>query len=211
MTIKVLIVDDHTIVREGLKQILEDSPTITVAGEASTGQEALTRIRGEHYDVVLLDISLEDRSGLDILKQIKSYWPTLPVLILTMHREDEYAIRSLRAGAAGYLTKKSAPTELVAAIEKVASGGKYVSASLAERLAFAVEPGRSGAPHESLTDREFQVFSLIVAGNRITDIAEQLCLSVKTVSSHRSRILEKMRMRTVTELIRYAVENGLAK
>ncbi|HJZ88248.1 MAG TPA: response regulator transcription factor [Polyangia bacterium] len=211
MPTRVLIVDDHTIVREGLKQILDESANITVAGEAASGQDALTRLREESYDVVLLDISLEDRSGLDILKQIKGYWPKLPVLILTMHREDEYAIRSLRAGAAGYLTKKSAPTELVAAIEKVASGGKYVSASLAERLAFAVEPGRVGALHEALTDREFQVFSLIVAGNRITEIANQLCLSVKTVSSHRAHILEKMKMRTVTELIRYAVENGLAK
>jgi len=209
--IKVLIVDDHTIVREGLKQVLSESPTITVAGEAAGGQDALTRIREQKFDVVLLDLSLEDRSGLDILKQVKSYWPQLPVLILTMHREDEYALRSLRAGAAGYLTKKSAPTELVAAIHKVASGGKYVSEALAERLAFAVEPSRPGAPHESLTDREFQVFSLIVAGNRMTDIAEQLCLSVKTVSTHRTRILQRMRMRTVTELIRYAVENGLVK
>lgn len=209
--IKVLIVDDHAIVREGLKQVLSETPTIAVSGEAAGGQDALTRLREQKYDVVLLDISLEDRSGLDILKQIKSYWPELAVLILTMHREDEYALRSLRAGAAGYLTKRSAPNELVAAIQKVASGGKYVSESLAERLAFALEPAGSGALHESLTDREFQVFSLIVAGQRVTDIARQLCLSIKTVSTHRTRILRRMRMRTVTELIRYAVENGLTK
>jgi DNA-binding NarL/FixJ family response regulator len=209
--INVLIVDDHTIVREGLKQILAECPQVKVAGEAAGGQDALTRMREQKFDLVLLDISLEDRSGLDILKQVKAYWPELPVLILTMHREDEYALRALRAGASGYLTKKSAPTELVAAIQKVASGGKYVSESLAERLAFALEPGRGGAPHESLTDREYQVFSLIVAGNRITDIAEQLCVSVKTVSTHRARILQRMRMRTVTELIRYAVENDLVK
>jgi DNA-binding NarL/FixJ family response regulator len=209
--IKVLLVDDHTIVREGLKQILADSQTITVVGEAASGQEALSRLGKEKFDVVVLDISLEDRSGLDVLKQAKSYWPELPILILTMHREDEYAVRSLRAGAAGYVTKKSAPKELVAAIEKVAGGGRYVSPALAERLVFALEPGRAGAPHESLSDREFQVFSLLVAGNRITDIAAQLCLSVKTVSTHRSKILEKMKMRSTADLVRYAVENRLIK
>jgi two-component system, NarL family, invasion response regulator UvrY len=209
--IRILIADDHTIVREGLKQILEERADLSVAGEASSGQEVVTRLRQAHYDAVLLDISLEDRSGLDVLKQIKTEWPRLPVLMLTMHREEEYAIRALRAGAAGYLTKKSAPTELVAAIQKVAGGGRYVSASLAERLAFALAPDTARLPHESLTDREFQVFCLIAAGKRMTEIAEQLCLSVKTVSTHRARILGKMQMQTITQLVRYAMENGLLK
>lgn len=209
--IKVLIADDHTIVRDGLKQILGESSRIAVAGEASSGQEVLSRLREDRYDVLLLDISFEDCSGLEILKQAKFLWPSLHILMLTMHREDEYAVRALRAGAAGYLTKKSAATELVSAIEKVANGGKYVSASLAEKLAFALETGSSRAPHETLSDREFQVFCMIASGRRITDIAEQLGLSVKTVSTHRANILEKMGLRTITELIRYAVENGLVK
>ena len=209
--IRILVADDHTIVREGLKQLLSECPRLEVAGEAGSGQEVLSRLRQGRYDVLLLDISLEDRSGLDVLKQVQAEWPGLPVLMLTMHREEEYAVRALRAGAAGYLTKRSATTELVAAIEKVAAGGKYVSASLAERLAFALSPGASRLPHEGLTDREFQVFCLMVSGRRITEIASQLCLSVKTVSTYRARICEKMQMPTIAQLIRYAMENGLTK
>jgi len=209
--IRILIGDDHTIVREGLKQMLAETPNLVVAGEAGSGDEVLRRLREGQYDVVLLDISLEDRSGIDVLKQIRSEWPALPVLMLTMHPEEEYALRALRAGAAGYLTKKSALTELVAAIHKVARGGRYVSASLGEVLAQALEPRVHGRPHEGLSDREFQVFELLVAGRRLGEIAKHLGVSVKTISTHRARILAKMRMHTIAALIRYAVENRLVR
>lgn len=207
--IRVLIVDDHAMFREGLREVLCRSPQLEVSGEASNGQEALAHLRHSRCDVMLLDIALEDRNGLDVLKQVKAEWPDLRVLMLTMHREEQYAVRALRAGAAGYLTKNSAATELVAAIQKVAAGGKYVSAALAERLAFAISPGGLKLPHEYLTDREFQVFSLLVSGKRITDVADQLCLSVKTVSTHRGHICDKMQMQTIAQLTRYAVANGL--
>src|SRR5262245_46871940 len=209
--IRILIADDHTIVREGLKQLLSETPNLLVAGEAGSGQEVRRRLREGHYDVVLLDISLEDRSGIDVLKQIRTEWPTLPVLMLTMHPEEEYALRALRAGAAGYLTKKSALTELVAAIHKVARGGRYVSASLGEVLARALEPKTAARPHEGLSDREFQVFEMLVAGRRLSEIARHLGVSVKTVSTHRARILSKMNMQTTAALVRYAVENRLVK
>jgi len=209
--IRILIADDHTIVREGLKQLLSETPNLVVAGEAGSGQEVLRRLREGPYDVVLLDISLEDRSGIDVLKQVRTEWPTLPVLMLTMHPEEEYALRALRAGAAGYLTKKSALTELVAAIHKVAAGGRYVSASLGEVLARALEPRAAARPHERLSDREFQVFELLVSGKRLGEIAKYLGVSIKTISTHRARLLAKMRMQTVAALIRYALENQLVR
>jgi two-component system, NarL family, invasion response regulator UvrY len=209
--IRILIGDDHTIVREGLKQILAETANLMVAGEAGSGQEVLRRLREGSYDVVLLDISLEDRSGLDVLKHIRAEWPALPVLMLTMHPEEEYAVRALRAGAAGYLTKKSAATELVAAIQKVAGGGRYVTTSLAEVLARALEPAAAAVPHETLSDREFQVFERLVSGERPSDIARRLGVSVKTVSTHRARILVKMNMQTTAALIRYAVQHQLVK
>jgi two-component system invasion response regulator UvrY len=207
--IRILIGDDHTILREGLKQILAETSNLMVAGEAASGQEVLRSLREGEFDVVLLDISLEDRSGLDVLKQIRVEWPALPVLMLTMHPEEEYAVRALRAGAAGYLTKKSALTELVSAIHKVAGGGRYVSASLGEVLARTLAPKAPARPHEGLSDREFQVFGMLVSGTRLSDIARHLGVSVKTISTHRARILSKMRMQTVAALIRYAVENQL--
>jgi two-component system invasion response regulator UvrY len=192
-----------------LKQILGDTPEMVVAGEATTGQEVLDKIRAETWDVVVLDISMPDRSGLDVLKQLRSERPKLPVLVLSMHSEDQYAVRVLKAGASGYLTKDSAPDELVKAIRKVVSGGRYVSSFLAEKLAFEIGTDSSRLPHETLSDREFQVLRLIAAGESVTEIAAELCLSVKTVSTYRARMLEKMNLTTNAELIHYAMQNHL--
>jgi two-component system invasion response regulator UvrY len=207
--IRALIADDHAVVRQGLKQILGDTPEMVVAGEATTGQEVLDKIRAETWDVVVLDISMPDRSGLDVLKQLRSERPKLPVLVLSMHSEDQYAVRVLKAGASGYLTKDSAPDELVKAIRKVVSGGRYVSSFLAEKLAFEIGTDSSRLPHETLSDREFQVLRLIAAGESVTEIAAELCLSVKTVSTYRARMLEKMNLTTNAELMHYAMQNHL--
>lgn len=207
--IRILIVDDHAIVRDGLKQIIEDHEDMVVAGEAGDGEEALSRIRREEFDVVLLDISMPGMGGLETLKRSKAEFPELPVLVLSMHPEEQYAIRVLKAGASGYLTKESASDELIAAIRKVAVGRKYVGSSLAERLAWAVESDARGKLHESLSDREYQVFTMIASGKRIKEIAAELSLSVKTISTYRTRILEKMEMTNNAELMRYAIENGL--
>jgi two-component system invasion response regulator UvrY len=207
--IRALIADDHAVVRQGLKQILGDTPEMLVAGEATNGQEVLDKVRAEPWDVVVLDISMPDRSGLDILKQLRSERPKLPVLVLSMHSEDQYAMRVLKAGASGYLTKDSAPDELVKAIRKVVSGGRYVSSFLAEKLAFEIGTDSSRLPHETLSDREFQVLRGIAAGKSVTEIAAELYLSVKTVSTYRARILEKMNLGTNAELIHYAMQNHL--
>jgi two-component system invasion response regulator UvrY len=207
--IRALIADDHAVVRQGLKQILGDTPEMLVAGEATNGQEVLDKVRAETWDVVILDISMPDRSGLDILKQLRSERPKLPVLVLSMHSEDQYAMRVLKAGASGYLTKDSAPDELVKAIRKVVSGGTYVSAFLAEKLAFEIGADSNRLPHETLSDREFQVLRLIAAGESVTEIAAELFLSVKTVSTYRTRLLQKMHLGTNAELIYYAIQNHL--
>jgi two-component system invasion response regulator UvrY len=207
--IRVLIADDHAVVRQGLKQILGDTPEMVVAGEATTGQEVLDRVRAEAWDVVVLDISMPDRSGLDILKQLRSERPKLPVLVLSMHSEDQYAMRVLKAGASGYLTKDSAPDELVKAVRKVVSGGRYVSAFLAEKLAFEIGTDSNRLPHETLSDREFQVLRGIAAGKSVTEIAAELYLSPKTVSTYRARLLQKMNLTTNAELIHYAIQNHL--
>ena len=207
--IRALIADDHAVVRQGLKQILGDTPEMVVAGEATTGQEVLDKVRAETWDVVVLDISMPDRSGLDVLKQLRSERPKLPVLVLSMHSEDQYAVRVLKAGASGYLTKDSAPDELVKAIRKVVSGGRYVSSFLAEKLAFEIGTDSSRLPHETLSDREFQVLRLIAAGKSVTEIAAELYLSVKTVSTYRARMLEKMNLGTTAELMHYAMQNHL--
>jgi two-component system invasion response regulator UvrY len=207
--IRALIADDHAVVRQGLKQILGDTPEMLVAGEATNGQEVLDKVRAEPWDVVVLDISMPDRSGLDVLKQLRSERPKLPVLVLSMHSEDQYAVRVLKAGASGYLTKDSAPDELVKAIRKVVSGGTYVSSFLAEKLAFEIGTDSSRLPHETLSDREFQVLRLIAAGKSVTEIAAELYLSVKTVSTYRARMLEKMNLGTTAELIHYAMQNHL--
>ena len=207
--IRVLIADDHAVVRQGLKQILGDAPGMVVAGEATNGQEVLDRIRAETWDLVVLDISMPDRSGLDVLKEIRAERPQLPVLVLSMYPEDQYAMRVLKAGASGYLTKDSAAEELVKAIHKVVSGGRYVSPYLAERLAFDLGVDSSKLPHESLSDREFQVLRLIAAGKSAKEIAAELSLSAKTVSTYRARLLEKMSLGTNAELIHYAIEKHL--
>jgi DNA-binding NarL/FixJ family response regulator len=207
--IRVLIADDHAVVRQGLKQILGDTPEMLVAGEAATGQQVLDKVRAESWDVVVLDISMPDLSGLDVLKQIRSERPKLPVLVLSMYSEDQYAMRVLKAGASGYLTKESATDELVKAIRKVVSGGRYVSPLLAEKLAFEMGADSGKLPHETLSDREFQVLRLIAAGKPVKEIAAVLSLSVKTVSTYRARLLEKMNLGTNAELIHYAIQNHL--
>jgi len=207
--IKVFIADDHAIVREGLKQILADTRDIVVAGEAENGSDALRLFRKSGCHVVLLDISMPDRSGIEVLKQIKKEKPELAVLMLSMHREDQYAIRSLKAGAAGYLTKQSAPKELVNAIRQVAGGLKYISAALAQELANHVGEDHETALHETLSDREYQTLTLIASGMTVGAIAKELSLSVKTVSEYRSRLLVKMKLKNSAELTHYAIRNGL--
>ncbi len=207
--IKILIADDHTIVREGLKQILADVPDIKVAGEASSGQETLKKVRSHPYDILLLDISLPGMSGLDVLKQIKCIKPKLPVLVLSMYPEEQYATRSLRAGAAGYLTKESASDELIAAIRRVAAGRRYITTSLAERIAGDWAVPEDKPLHETLSDREYQVFCLIASGKTAKEISKTLALSIKTVSTHRSRILKKMEMDNNAQLTHYAVKHNL--
>ena len=207
--IRVLDADDHTIVREGLKQILSDTPDIEVADEAANAKEVITKVSDTDYDLVLLDISFPGRSGVDILKQLKCSKPKLPVLILSMYPEEQYAIRSLKAGASGYLTKESASDELIAAIRQVTKGKKYITASLAERLVFELEKEYEDKPHEVLSDREYQVMCLIASGKTVKEIAEALSLSVKTISTHRSRILRKMAMENNAQLTHYAIKHGL--
>jgi DNA-binding NarL/FixJ family response regulator len=207
--IKVLVADDHPVVREGLKQILAEAQDIEVSAEAENGYEILDKVRNQEFDVIVLDITMPGLMGLDVLKQLKSEKPELPIMILSMHPEEQYAIRVLRAGASGYLTKASAPNKLTEAIRKLYRGGKYVSSSLAERLADELRGDLTKLPHETLSDREYQVMCLIASGKTVTQIADQLALSVKTVSTYRSRILEKMRMKTNAELTHYAIENKL--
>jgi len=208
-TIRVFIADDHAIVREGLKQILAESPDIIVAGEAENGVDAIKLFRKSKCHVMLLDISMPDRSGIDVLKQVKTEHPEIAVLMLSMHREDQYAIRSLKAGAAGYLTKQSAPRELVTAIRQVAAGQKYVSAALAQELASALGEDHETPLHDTLSDREYQTLTMIASGKTVSAIAEELSLSVKTISEYRARLLVKMKLKNSAELTHYAIKNQL--
>jgi len=210
-TIRVFIADDHAIVREGLKQILAEQRDIVVAGEAENGLDAVKLFRRAKPHVMLLDISLPDRNGIEVLKQIKDDKPDLAVLMLSMHREDQYAIRALKAGAAGYLTKQSAPRELVQAIRQVAGGQKYVSAALAQALANSVGSDHEAPVHDSLSDREFQTLTMIASGKTVSEIARDLSLSVKTVSEYRARLLSKMKLKTSAELTTYAIRNQLVE
>ncbi|MBI3546633.1 MAG: response regulator transcription factor [Gammaproteobacteria bacterium] len=206
--IRVVIADDHPIVRAGLKQLLA-GPDFSIVGEACDGQEVMQRVRELHFDVLLLDMSMPKKSGMELIKQVKSEKPKLRVLVLSMHEEQQYAVRAIKAGASGYLTKESASDLLIQAIRKVAAGGAFISPAVAEQLALAVMPEAGGLPHKTLSDREYQVLQLLVAGKSVTDIAQQLNLSVKTISTHKARLLEKMGMTSTTELVRYAITHRL--
>jgi DNA-binding NarL/FixJ family response regulator len=207
--LRVVIVDDHPVVREGLKRIIAESNELSVTAEASDGEEALQTIRNHPCDIVLLDISLPKKSGLEVLKHLRTEQPRLPVLILSMHSEDEYAVRMLRAGASGYLTKESTPTNLVTAIRKVVRGGRYVSPALAERLAFDLQTESDRPAYETLSDREYQILCMLSGGKTVSEIAAELALSVKTISTYRVRVLEKLRLKNNAELMRYAIKQGL--
>ena len=209
--IKVLIADDHVVVRRGLRQILSEVSEIFVGGEASNAQEVRDLLRAERWDVIVLDINMPGASGIELLGELKREHETARVLILTVSPEDQYAVRAIKAGAAGFLTKESAPEKLIEAVRKVASGGRYVSPELAEALAslFAGEGG--GAPHERLSDREFEVMKMLASGKTVSQVAAELTLSVKTVSTHRTRILKKMDMHTNAELTHYAMKNRIVE
>ncbi len=207
--IRLLIADDHAILRQGLKQIVEESGEMTVAGEAATGMEALRLARECDCDVVILDISLPGKNGVEVLKQLREEKPHLPVLIVSVYPEDQYAVRLIKAGAAGYLNKECAPEVLLAALRQVAKGKKYITPGVAELLAEELDIAGGKAPHETLSDREYQIFLLLASAKTVSEIADLLALSVKTVSTHRARLLEKMQLHNNAELMRYAIENHL--
>ena len=208
--IRVLLADDHAIVRAGLKEILADTGDIQVIAEAANGAETLDHVRERDFDLVVLDLTMPGRSGIELIRAVKDEKPRLRVLVLSMHAESQYAVRAIRAGAAGYLTKESAADQLVAAIRRVAGGGAWISPETAERLALDFSQGPAdAAPHAALSDREFQVFRLIVAGRTVTEIAKQLSISVKTVSTHKARIMEKLGLDSQAALVRYALEHQL--
>jgi DNA-binding NarL/FixJ family response regulator len=207
--IKILIADDHPVVRRGLRQILSESPEIQVAREVGSAPDVLEAVRAEHFDVVVLDVSLPGGNGIELIGAIRKERPETRVLILTVHSEEQYAVRAIRAGAAGFLNKESAPDRLTQATQKIASGGRYVTAELAETLASLLAGETDGQPHERLSDREFEILKLLASGKTVSQVAHDLSLSVKTVSTHRTRILKKMNMKTNAELTHYAVKRAL--
>jgi DNA-binding NarL/FixJ family response regulator len=207
--IRVVVADDHPIVREGLKQLLAAADDLAIVGEAQNGQEVLARVRANDFDVLLLDMSMPGKSGVELIKQVHAEKPKLRILVLSMHEEEQYAVRALKAGATGYLTKESATAQLVAAIRKVAAGGAFISPAVAEQFALGAMARGDGPPHAALSDREYQVFEMLVAGRSVGEIAGRLNLSVKTVSTHKARIMQKMNMTNQAELVRYAVNNRL--
>lgn len=207
--IRLLVVDDHAVVRSGIRHMVQEVPDIGVAEEAGSGAEALEKAGSGEFDVILLDISMPGQGGLEILKELRQRDPRTPVLILSMYPEEQYAVRALRSGAAGYLTKESAPEELIFAIRKVAAGGKYVSATMGERLATTIASPVGGLIHEQLSDREYQIMCMMSSGRTQTQIAEELCLSVKTISTYRARVLAKTGLKSNAEITRYAIENKL--
>lgn len=209
--IRILIVDDHAIVREGLKQILSDDPVLAVKGEAESAAEAIRLTREKQFDLVLLDISLPDRNGLELLEALKKAHPKLNVLMLSMYRETQYAVRAIKSGASGYLNKQSAPDQLISAIKQVVTGRKYITPSVAEALALEISVGKESLPHESLSNREFQTLCLLASGKPVSAIADKLSLSVKTVSMYRTRLLEKMHLKNNAELTHYAIRHGLVE
>ncbi|HPF04669.1 MAG TPA: response regulator transcription factor [Spirochaetota bacterium] len=207
--IRIVIADDHEIVRAGLKQIIADDSDMEVAGESNNGENLIELVKKNDYDVVLLDLKMSGLSGIEAIKHIKAIKPELPIIVLSMHAEDQYAVRTIKAGASGYLTKETAAENLVNAIRKVVGGGKYISSTLAETLADTLAGGGASRPHESLTDREFQVMCMIASGKTVSEIASELFLSVKTISTYRQRLLEKMNMKNNSELTHYVIKNNL--
>ncbi len=209
MTTRILIADDHAIVREGLRRILAADPHFVVIGEASDGNEVMAAVHADDFEVLLLDLSMPGRSGIELLKRVKVERPELSVLVLSMHAEHQYAVRAIRAGASGYLTKDTAATQLIAAIRKVASGGLFITPAVAEALAIGLQSTDGELAHKRLTDREFEIFLMLAEGESITGIAERLSLCVKTASTHKTHILEKMKLGSIAELVRYALEHSL--
>ena len=208
--IRVVIADDHTILREGLRQLLGASADVEVVAEAADGHEVLARVRNLDFDVLLLDMSMPGKSGIELIKHVKSEKPKLRVLVLSMHEETQYAVRAIKAGASGYVTKDSAGTQLVTAIRRVAGGGAFITPEVAEQLALGAMPGAEGPAHQRLSDREFEVFQLLVAGETVTDIASKLNLSGKTVSTHKARLMDKLGIDNQADLVRYAMKHGLS-
>ena len=209
--IRIVMADDHAIVREGLKRIVSSIEGMEVVGEAGNGTEVMQRVRELAFDVLVLDLSMPGRSGMELIKLVRAEKPQLRILVLSMHQELQYAVRAIKNGASGYLTKESAPAQLEQAIRKVASGGAFISAEVAEQLALGAMPGSEAVPHESLSNREFEVLQLLVAGVSLTDIGTKLNLSVKTVSTHKTNLMQKMGLQNQNELIRYALKHGLAE
>jgi DNA-binding NarL/FixJ family response regulator len=207
--IRIVIADDHAIVREGLKRIIASAEDLAVVGEAAEGGEVMQRVRESEFDVLVLDLSMPGRSGMELIKLVHAEKPRLRLLVLSMHQELQYAVRAIKSGASGYLTKESAPEQLVLAIRKVAAGGAFVTAEVAEQLALGAMPGAADRPHESLSDREFEVFRLLLAGLSVTEIGGRLNVSVKTVSTHKANLMQKMGLQNQSELIRYALKHGL--
>ena len=207
--IRVVIADDHTIVREGLKQLLGAATDLEVVGEARDGHEALKIVRDTEFDVLLLDLSMPGKGGMELIRHVRDEKPKVRIVVLSMHAEHQYAVRAIKTGASGYLTKDSATTQLVAAIRKVAGGGAFISAEVAEQLALSAMPHAEGPPHASLSNREYQIFQFLVAGKSVSDIALQLTLSVKTVSTHKARLMEKMGLANQAELVHYAIRHRL--
>ena len=208
--LEVLLADDHAIIRDGLKQILADTDDLVVAGEAANGVEVMHKVRERDWDVLVLDISMPGRNGLELIHMIREEKPELPILVLSMHHEEQYAVRALKAGAQGYLTKESDAELLVTAIRRVARGGVYISDKVAELMVRGLRPGDKPLPHNLLSDREYQVFNMLVMGRGLSEIGTELSLSVKTISTHKTRILQKMNLANSAELVRYAVAHGLA-
>ena len=210
-TIKVLVADDHEIVRQGLKTIISEHSDLSIAGEAENGNQVLKILKKTKVDVVLLDFDMPEKNGLDTLIELKALYPKLPVMILSIFPEDHYGTRFLKAGASGYLQKSSATDQLIDAIRKVFNGGKYISSALTDKLVTGLNKDKEQFLHESLTDREFQVFRLLATGKKLKEMADELCLSINTISTYRSRILQKMDLKSNADVIRYAIENGLSK
>jgi DNA-binding NarL/FixJ family response regulator len=208
--IRIVMADDHAIVREGLKRIVSEIRDMAVVGEAADGTQVMQRVRELEFDILVLDLSMPGRSGMELIRLVRAEKPKLRILVLSMHQELQYAIRAIKSGASGYLTKESAPAQLEQAIRKIAGGGAFITAEVAEQLALGAMPGSEAYPHETLSDREFEVFRLLAEGVSVTDIANRLKLSVKTVSTHKANLMQKMGLQNASELIRYAIKHGLA-